>query len=139
MRHWAWIHTLAALGGWAVLIDIWTPTAVFAALQDPIVSVWTIVTLIGAITAIVGVMLSVAHRATTRVISVSVELTGLLLAAVGPLTYFIAQFSLLFTDVFDQRIALVMFAYFGLSIIIYRIVVVVPRFRKEAHDERKVH
>lgn len=141
LRHWAWIHVMLSLALWAVLILNFTPVGVYAALQQPIIGIWTTVTIIGALVAVVGLVLSLANSPRKRVLSISVELFGLILAATGPFTYLAAQVSLLFADAFsvtlDVRLALVAFAYYGLSIIIYRILIVVPRFRKEAQDVRK--
>jgi len=137
LRHWAWIHVMLSLAVWAVLILNFTPVGVYAALQQPIIGIWTTVTIIGALTAVIGLLLSLANSPRKRVLSISVELFGLILAAAGPFTYFITQFSLLFAETPDARLALTFFAYYGLSIILYRILIVIPRFRKEAQDVRK--
>lgn len=138
-HRWAWVHTLLSLGAWAVVISIYTPEGVLIALQQPIVNIWAGITIVGVIAAVIGIFLSVASNARTRVISVSVELFGLILAAIGPFIYLVAQFSLVFSDDFGQRIALTLFAYYGLSILLVKIAVVIPRYRKEATDYRKPH
>lgn len=137
LRHWAWIHVMLSLTVWAVLILNFTPVGVYAALQQPIIGIWTTITIVGGLTAIVGLLLSLANSPRKRVLSISVELFGLILAATGPFTYLAAQVSLLFLETPDARLALTVFAYYGLSIIIYRILIVIPRFRKEAQDVRK--
>lgn len=137
LRHWAWIHVMVSLAVWAVLILNFTPVGVYAALQQPLIGIWTTVTIIGALTAVVGLILSLANSPRKRVLSISVELFGLILAATGPFTYLLTQFSLLFAETADARLALTFFAYYGLSIILYRILIVIPRFRKEAQDVRK--
>lgn len=137
VRHWAWIHVMVAFTLWAIFLQLYTPIGVYATLQEPLVTLWTTTAALGGVVALLGLVLSVSAHARTRVISVSVELVGLILAAVGPLTYTITQLSLLFTETLEARLALTMLAYFTLSVILYRIIIVIPRFRKEAVDARK--
>jgi len=136
-RHWAWIHVMLAFTAWAVLLQLYTPVGVYAALQEPLVTLWTTTAAVGGIIAILGLVLSLVAHARTRVISVSVELFGLCLALVGPFTYTVTQASLIAADGLETRLALTMLAYFSLSVILYRIFIVIPRFRKEAVDARK--
>jgi len=137
LPHWAWIHVMVAFFVWVVMLQVFTPIGVYATLQEPLVAIWTTTAALGGLTAIVGLLMSLAAQAKVRVISVSVELFGLILAAVGPFTYTITQLSLLLTETPDTRAALSVLAYFSLSVIIYRIIIVIPRFRKEAADARK--
>lgn len=136
-RHWAWIHVMLAFTTWTVLLQLYTPVGVYSALQEPLVTLWTTTAAIGAVLAIVGLVMSLAAHARTRVISVSVELFGLILAAVGPFTYTATQASLILSETLEARLALTALAYFTLSVIVYRIIIVIPRFRKEAADARK--
>jgi len=136
-QRWAWVLVFVMLTAWIVVIAIFTPDATYAALQEPIVALWTGAALVGSLAALTGIFMSVSSHARTRVISVSVELFGILLSAIGPSTYGFAQFSLIFSDSVSQHIAPMLFAFFGLSILIVKLAVILPRFRREASDHRK--
>lgn len=138
-QHWAWLNALAGLGVWGVLIGIFTPLSYGVLFQQPIIGIWSTVTVIGVIIAIVGVFLAVSHSAVRRTLSVTIELVGLCFASVGPVLFLFAQILLFATPTADgsTRYALAFFAYFALAMLIYRIVVVLPRFRREAHDGTK--
>lgn len=138
-QHWAWLNALVGLGAWGILIGIFTPLTYGVLFQQPIVAIWSILTVIGVAIAIVAVFWSVARSAVLRTLSVSVELIGLCFAAVGPVLYFLAQVLLFTVPTSDgsARYPLAFFTYFALSLIIYRIVVLFPRFRKEGHDGSK--
>lgn len=138
-QHWAWLNALVALGGWGVCIGLFTPVSYGLLFQQPIIGIWAAVTVLGVAIVIVGVLWSVASSAVLRTLAVSIELIGLCFASAGPLVYFFAQVIQFFEPTSDggTRYALTFFAYFALSMIIYRIVVLLPRFRKEAHDGSK--
>lgn len=138
-QHWAWLNALVALGVWGICIGFFTPVSYGVLFQQPLIGIWSAVTVLGVAIVIVGVLWSVAKSAVMRTLAVSVELLGLCIASAGPLVYFIAQVVQFFEPTSDggTRYALTFFAYFALSMIIYRIVVLFPRFRKEAHDGSK--
>lgn len=138
-QHWAWLNALGALGAWGVCIGLFTPVSYGVLFQQPLIGIWAAVTVLGVIIVIVGVFWSVAKSAILRTLAVSIELIGLCIASAGPLVYFFAQIIQFFVPTSDggTRYALTFFAYFALSMIIYRIVVLFPRFRKEAHDGTK--
>lgn len=138
-QHWAWLNALVGLGVWGILIGIYTPISYGVLFQQPIVAIWSILTVLGVVIAITAVLWSVARSAVLRTLAVSVELIGLCFAAVGPLLYFLAQLLLFTVPTADgsARYPLTAFTFFALSLIIYRIIVLFPRFRKEGHDGSK--
>lgn len=138
-QHWAWLNALVALGAWGIVIGFFTPVSYNILYQQPFIGIWSVVTVIGVAIAITGVLWSVSRSAVRRTLAVSVELIGLCFAAVGPVLFFLAQVFLFTTPTPDgsTRYALAFFAYFALSMLIYRIVVLLPRFNKEAHDGTK--
>lgn len=137
LRNWAWVHFKLSLGVvWALTMAIWPPAGVVRTLEQPLISVWMILTIVGVLTSLVGyVMTQTGGKA--GVVGVSVELSGLSFFAVGPLIYFFTQLALALTGAWDERIALAAFSYAMCSVLAYRFVVVILRFRREAHDESK--
>lgn len=138
-QHWAWLNALVGLGAWGICIGFFTPVSYLALLQQPLVGIWAAMTVLGVAIVFTGVLWSVAKSAVLRTLSVSVELIGLCFASAGPLVYLFAQVIQFFEPTSDggTRYALTFFAYFALSVIIYRIIVLLPRFRKEASDGSK--
>lgn len=138
-QQWAWLNALVGLGVWGVCIGLFTPVSYGLLFQQPIIGIWATVTVIGVVIAIVAVLWSVSRSAVLRTLSVSIELVGLCFASAGPLVYFFAQAVQFFVPTSDggTRYALTFFAYFALSMIIYRIVVLLPKFKKEASDGTK--
>lgn len=138
LRHWGLIHFKFALGVmWVGAMLLFTPAALGAALQQPLIGIWTTATLIGGIISIAGIILSVSVDAKSRVNAVWIELLGLVLLAVGPFTYMLAQWGIEATNFTGDRIALGFFAYAMLAAILSRVAVVLPRFHREGHDDSK--
>lgn len=136
-RHWAWLHFKIMLGVfWAVLMFVYTPYGIENALGRGLVTGWLLVTIIGCLTSVVGLVMTVGDGK-VHVLGVSVELVGLILFSVGPVIYFFTQLALLFNGDIRDRLALVVLAYAMCSVFIYRFVVIVPRYRQEARDETK--
>ena len=136
-RHWAWIHFKVALGFvWASCMIAFTPVALQSAL-GALIPLWMALTIAGTSVSIVGLVMTVSLNAKIVLYGVSIELAGLCLFVAGPLVYFLTQFTLIFTEGPENRLALTAFAYAMVSVLIYRFVVIVPRFFREARDESK--
>lgn len=139
-RHWGWLHFKLALFYWANVMYRWTPNAVADSLREPLLLIWTLLTCIGAVVSIVGLVMS-AQPANNRfhVIGVSIELSGLCLFIIGPFVYWTTQLSILLTrsdgapnmvTEMHTRYAICCFAYAMMAAIVARILVVLPRFRQ---------
>lgn len=139
LSQWAWVHFKLSLGvGWAFFMAFWPPTGVVKTLDQPLITVWMSLTLMGAVVSLIGyVMTQAGAGKVSGVLGVSVELTGLSFFVVGPLIYFFTQSYLALNGGWDDRVALAAFAYAMCAVLAYRFVVVVLRFRREKHDESK--
>lgn len=137
IRNLAWIHFKLALGvAWPIVFMIFPPTGPIVELERPLLNLWMSLTIFGTITSLVGYIMSL-YEGKPGVLGVSIELAGLSLFSLGPLLYFLVQVYLAATGEFELRAALCVFAYAMCSVIIYRFVMVLPRFRQEARDSEK--
>lgn len=137
IRHWSWIHFKVAMFVWAAILLGYTPTAVAGALGAVVLTI-SIVTMLGSVTSIVGIIMSAQYGTKAGVIGISVELAGLYFMGSGPLAYFITQLWLALTlPQGSQRYALVVFAYAMCVALTCRILIVAPRRNREAHDPTK--
>lgn len=137
-RHWAWAHVLAVVGIWWPLFVIFTPPEFLQNNVDPIlllICMW-IATFGSALK--IGGFLSSQQPGRLGVIGVSVELVGLILSVLGPIAYIFSYlYVLLATDTDLAFGSGLILAYGVLSIYLYRAIILVPRFLKEAHDPAK--
>lgn len=136
-RHWAWIHFLLAVGVAWPLFVIFSPPEFIIGFLDPIVltvSMW--VALIGTLTTIWGYASS-QQEGRIGVIGISIELAGLILAIVGPASYAVTRIFILLSPESVGLSSGLFFSYALFAVFLYRLVVVVPRFRFEARDPAK--
>lgn len=137
LRHWSWIHFKVAMLVWAAILLTYTPTAVAGALGAVVILI-SVVTILGSLTSMVGIVMSAQHGTKVGVIGISVELAGLYFMGAGPLAYLITQLWLAVTlPGGSQRYALVVFAYAMCVALTCRILIVAPRRNMEAHDPTK--
>ena len=138
LQQWAWSHFLIALGiVWPVVIITNVPTGFLATLEFTLILVGMFFTFIGALCALVGLIMK-DQTCKVRLYGISIELIGTLLLFVGPFLYFVTQL-VLATQIggFTSRGALMVFAYSMCAVIVYRLVMITPQFLQEAHDETK--
>lgn len=139
-RHFAWVAVLAIVGIWWPLFILTNPPEFLiqtTADNIGVINFAMIVSLIGSCIKICGYLGS-QMPGKVGVIGVSIELAGLILASVGPVSYlvvsvygFLAPHSdLTFGSAFIFACALC-------AVYLYRAFVVVPRFLFEAHDSAK--
>lgn len=138
LRHFAWSLVLAVSAVWWPLFVIATPPEFLQRSIDPGVLIFCMaVATIGGIVKIFGYLASqIPGKIGT--IGVSVELVGLILASVGPLSYIVASLygfwepglDVSFSSAFILACAIA-------AIFLYRAIVIVPRFIFEAHDSAK--
>lgn len=139
-EHLGWLHFKIALGlVWPIALITLTPVTLVGSLGW-VVYFMAITTLTGALVSMTGLVMS-AQRGTLAVVGLSVELAGLFFFLVGPLTYAITYGVLSVTGFGElknvQFIPLAIFSYSMVAAIINRIVIVMPRRRREAHDVSK--
>ena len=139
-RHWAWVAVLGILGIWWPAFIITTPPEfVTESLANPgILNFCMSVAIFGAITKIFGYLAS-QGAGKAGVIGVSVELAGLILSTVGPVSYILVSLNALVaenTTLSFPNSALIL-AFAVLAIYIYRAIIIVPRFFFEANDTAK--
>lgn len=138
LRHWVWIHFKVAMLAWVTALMIYTPTKIHNALGLGVVLLFVAVTALGAVTSMVGIVMSAQSGTRTGVIGISVELAGLYFMSAGPAAYLLTQVWLVFTATDgNQRIALCFQAYLICAALLCRIVIVAPRRNREAHDSTK--
>jgi hypothetical protein len=136
IQHWAWIHFKLSLGvTWAGLMLTSTPETISSSFSPEFIPLWTVPTIVGAVVSIFGMMMYAQPPSKVKVIGVSIELAGLCLFAIGPFVYFLTRIALLETS--SQGGPLAAFSYSMLAVLLFRFIVVVPRFWFEAHDPRK--
>lgn len=139
-RHWTWAVVLAILGiWWPAFIITSPPEFVTDSLSNPgILNFCMSVAIFGTITKIIGYLASQVPGK-PGVIGVSVELAGLILSTVGPISYLLVNLNALITDtptlVFPNSAFILAIAV--LVIYIYRAIIIVPRFFFEANDSAK--
>lgn len=128
-QDWTWLHFKVALLIWAVLLLRFTPDAVATALG--IVSfVAMLVSIVGILTSMVGLSMS-AQPDKLGLLGLTIEYSGLMFTAAGPITYFIVQVYLAITlPTGDQRIALCALAYVICAALFARLRIVHRRRKK---------
>lgn len=139
-RHYAWASVLAVAGVWWPLFIITTPPEFLQVSVNPgILNFCMAVACFGAFVKIGGYLASqMPDKA--GVIGVSVELAGLILAVVGPLSYILISFSASINDTVGSvgfPNSGTIFAAAVCLIYLYRAIIIVPRFIFEAHDSAK--
>jgi hypothetical protein len=137
-RHWAWVFVLAIIGIWWPAFIISAPPEFLQIVVDPgILNFCMIVALVGTIIKISGYLGS-QMPGKAGVIGVSVELAGLILASVGPVSYLIISvYSFAQPHVELSFGSAFIFACALCGVYLYRAIVIVPRFIFEAHDSAK--
>ncbi len=129
IRRFAWIHFKLAIASWALAFMFLPPTTT----QDSIGNyIWLGVCFIGALSSALG--LTLGFRSKWRTSSVVIELAGLSAMLVGPVIYFSAQLFLVIQgtdETFQQRFALLFFAWAMVAAVLARMATVIPRFHRE--------
>lgn len=135
---WLWIHFKLALLVWSVLLYHFTPPQVQDTQGSFLTGLMTIVTGIGAVIAIVGLIVKNQGGEITLV-GTEIELGGLFFMAAGPVTYLFTQISLalnLPNGEGETRYALCAFAYALCAALLARIAIVFDHFRKQTRDPK---
>jgi hypothetical protein len=138
-RNWAWAYFKAAVAAWALSLLLNQPKLVTATAQPAFVRVFLSLCIIGAVISIIGMIMSSQYGRWIQPVGVVVELSGILLAMIGPLCYGITQVSILAygTDSDTSRLHLVFLAHALFAGLFARGYVVARRFWREATDTRK--
>lgn len=136
LRHGAWCLIIAVIGVWWPLYVLVTPPTFIQGNVDPVImTICMIVAVTGGFLSILG-YLSSQQSEKVGVIGVSIELVGVILAAVGPVSYIASFVSALSSGNVNFGSALIL-AVGAFCIHLYRSVIIVPRFRLEAYDPTK--
>lgn len=137
-RHWAWLQFLFVTGiVWPTFMLFSTPELIVGVLHPAILAIAMIVSFVGTIVSMFGYVAS-QQLGKLGVIGVSVELSGLILSILGPAAYFITRIYMLFLpETAGVLSSPLFFSYAICAVYLYRFVIVVPRFRFEAHDPNK--
>ena len=137
-RHWAWVHVIIAAGIWWPAFLLSSPPEFLEWNLDHTVLALSMGTaILGAVLMVFGFLCS-QQTGKPGVLGVSIELVGIILASVGPVVYLVAYTYLLILDADDVNFgSAFVLAYTICALYLYRATIVVPRFRKEAHDDSK--
>lgn len=136
-RHWAWIHFKVATGVLWPLYMILTPPELLAGVVSPaIMTLCMVVSIIGTLASVVGYFFS-QQLGKLGVIGVSIELSGLTLAVIGPGAYLLTRVYMLFLPEYGGLSSGLLFAYALCAVYLYRFIILIPRFRFEAQDPSK--
>jgi len=137
VRHYAWSVVLGIAGIWWPLFIIASPPESFVQgrVDTLILNICMSVAVVGSATKILGYLAS-QFPGRVGVLGVSVELVGLILAAVGPFAYIASSLALI-ADGEARFNSAVIFAIAILAMYLYRAIIIVPRFFFEAHDTAK--
>ena len=134
IRRLAWLNVKAGFIGWGLTMMFLPPTPILELQGHIFQYVWTGLTVIGAILGFIGICISMSlNPSLIRRIAVPLELSGLALMVIGPVVYFITQWGLLFSNFpssYEQRIALVWYAYIVIAYTVARFCMVAPRFHR---------
>lgn len=137
-RDWAWTSVLAITGIWWPLFIVTSPPDFIQVSVNPaILVICMVVATFGAAVKIFG-YLGTRMPGKVGVVSVSIELAGLILATLAPVSYVVASIAgfldpstpINFSSAFILACAI-------LAMYAYRAIIVIPRFRLEAHDPNK--
>lgn len=136
-RHWAWMSFLFFSGvAWPTFMLLTPPELVTDILDPTVLFAAMVISLIGTLVTMFGYFAS-QQVGKLGVIGVSLELSGLSLSVLGPAAYLITRVYEWFTPDSDGLTSAVLFTCSVLAVYIYRFVIVIPRFRFEAHDPNK--
>ena len=137
LRIWAWMHAFLALGlGWGHAISIYPPTSYDGVLDLTLVFRMGVLTAIGSIGAVVGMLMTRSQSQRTQHKGLWVELVGTVLMAGGPLQYWSIQLGYIAQGEFDQRYALMWFAYAMCSFMLVRYSILIPAIIKSSRKAR---
>lgn len=117
---WAWIHAMVSLILWGIFYMSITPPGPLKELGWVLNRLLAMFSVVGSSVAIVGLIISTSNITKTKFMGLAIELSGLVLAICGPLTYFIAQVVLINDDTI--RITVASFGYAFSAFILARIV-----------------
>jgi len=136
-RHWAWLNFLAIVGiAWPTFMLVAPPAQITEVIDPVIYSVIMGLSLAGTILAMFGYFAS-QQVGSLGVIGISLELAGLILAFIGPAALFVTRVFLLFEPHLEPLSTVLFYDWAVCAIFLYRFVIVIPRFRFEAHDPAK--
>lgn len=137
-RHWAWASVLVCAGIWWPTYILVSPPPFLKGNVDPVIlSICMVIAIFGAALEIFGYLAS-QQPGRLGVLGVSVELIGLILASVGPVAYLVSYSYLLWQGSGDVNFGSAFILAVTITVLYsYRAVIVVPRFRSEAHDPAK--
>lgn len=138
-RNWAWVYFKISVAAWAVALLLNQPALVTTTAQPAFVRVFLCLCIFGSVISIVGMIMSSQHGRWMQPVGVVIELSGILLAMIGPLCYGLTQVEILIsgTDPDTSRLHLVFLAHALFAGLFARGYVVARRFWREATDKRK--
>lgn len=138
-RNWAWVYFKISIAAWAVALLLNQPALVTSTAQPAFVRVYLGLCIFGSVISIVGMIMSSQHGRRIQPVGVVIELSGILLAAIGPICYALTQISILVdgTDPDVSRLHLVFLGHALFAGLFARGYVVARRFWREATDKRK--
>lgn len=132
LRYWANIFAFASLGlGWGHAITFQPPPNYKGYVDASSIFLMGILTMMGGIIAIIGMLMTTARRRPTKYTGLWVEFVGTVLLAGGPLQYLGLQIGYLIDGQWDQRYALAWFAESMLAFMIVRFAIVIPGLIKQ--------
>lgn len=140
IRHLGWLNFKLVIGvAWPITLLTHTPASLIASLGWLVFLVAS-TTLAGALTSIVGLIMS-AQTGAKAVVGLSVELAGLCLMVTGPTAYCLTYVYLCFAGfngiTGSQFVPGAVFAWAMVCALVCRILIVAPRRSQEAHDATK--
>lgn len=135
LRHWGWVHAKLALGlGWTHAMLLSPPESYEGQVTQLTLVSWTMSTAVGAVVSLVGLFLTFHLRRKTAAFGLTLEMVGLALFAGGPFQYMLIQIGFAIDGNFQDRYALIWFAYSMLAFIIARACIILPGWVEEATD-----
>jgi len=138
-RNWAWVYFKGAVAAWAVALLLNQPALVTATAQPVFVRVYLLMCIFGSVISVVGMIMSSQHGRWIQPVGVVIELSGILLAMIGPLCYGLTQIGIMadMPETAGNRIHLIFLAHALFAGLFARGYVVARRFWREATDKRK--
>jgi uncharacterized membrane protein len=122
--HWAWVHAKIVFILWASLTLWQTPTKVDEVLDRFLVIAICSVIIVGMVSSMVGLYLSMNTIRKKADFGVRLELAGLWLSIGGPLGYMVTQAYILTTPNPGDRIPQVALAYLIMAFVLARIMII---------------
>jgi len=136
-RHWAWLNFLCIVGLiWPIFMLVAPPVQITEVISPVIYEVIMGLSFFGTCLAMFGYFAS-QQVGRIGVIGVSLELAGLILSSLGPAALLLTRIFLLFEPHFEPLSTVLFYDWAVCAIFLYRFVIVIPRFRFEAHDPTK--